>query len=632
MNTEKVKEKGETFMEKMKKAFTLTELVIVIAVIAILAAVLIPTYTSLVKKANISADTQLAKTMNNLISEETTMTGVINTLAEAGYSVGKLNPTTEGHRFLWDSKTKQIIFVDSKYNIVYKAKDINLDEADLWLTVKQPKEVVTSKKYVLNYYLTQDSSKNFSLSTISDFDTGTSVLSGNLSIDSDGTGEAVLKGTFLGTTTIDTPNADVVQYGTMENLNVTAVADESLTVNGFIGAMEMGDGHVEFESSAYVNTLTVKSNDAVIENAGIIETFAKDAEVTTVNFANNGGMVATDDSGELSASQTTTPNYALQIGSTTALEGFRDAVNGGATFDDMTVELTANIELNDGWTPIGAFARDDKADSAVKGFQGTFDGKGFTISNLNNDGYNPQSVALGKNSSSIKDRKEYVYGLFGYISSNDTQNPVTIKNLNLTRVNIDVNTGASVYGDSVGALVGYIWNGATISNITVGTETDNSKVIAYDGVAGIVGRAYGQGALAVTDSENFAAVKGGEKVGGLVGVVSKKTAATISYSDNNGTVTVIAQGLVKNASGQARTAGYAAGLIGFVGSNSTATFSNCASNGNVTVDIPVATWTVYMDAYAYMQPSGTTTRHYTATDCTADADLIKKVNGTEVAE
>ena len=41
-----------------KKGFTIVELVIVIAVIAILAAVLIPTFSGIVKKANLSADQQ----------------------------------------------------------------------------------------------------------------------------------------------------------------------------------------------------------------------------------------------------------------------------------------------------------------------------------------------------------------------------------------------------------------------------------------------------------------------------------------------------------------------------------------------------------------------------------------------
>ena len=46
-----------------KKGFTIVELVIVIAVIAILAAVLIPTFSNVVDKANDSADLQAARNL-----------------------------------------------------------------------------------------------------------------------------------------------------------------------------------------------------------------------------------------------------------------------------------------------------------------------------------------------------------------------------------------------------------------------------------------------------------------------------------------------------------------------------------------------------------------------------------------
>ena len=48
--------------KRLKRAFTIVELVIVIAVIAILAAVLIPTFTTLIDKANESNDIALVKT------------------------------------------------------------------------------------------------------------------------------------------------------------------------------------------------------------------------------------------------------------------------------------------------------------------------------------------------------------------------------------------------------------------------------------------------------------------------------------------------------------------------------------------------------------------------------------------
>lgn len=55
-------------MKKIRKAFTITELVIVIAVIAILAAVLIPTFTNVIRRAKISSDTQTVASLNTALS------------------------------------------------------------------------------------------------------------------------------------------------------------------------------------------------------------------------------------------------------------------------------------------------------------------------------------------------------------------------------------------------------------------------------------------------------------------------------------------------------------------------------------------------------------------------------------
>ena len=54
-----------------KKGFTIVELVIVIAIIAILAAVLIPTFASLIQKANITKDTQVIRNLNTAIATAT---------------------------------------------------------------------------------------------------------------------------------------------------------------------------------------------------------------------------------------------------------------------------------------------------------------------------------------------------------------------------------------------------------------------------------------------------------------------------------------------------------------------------------------------------------------------------------
>lgn len=67
-----------TKTKKTKRGFTITELVIVIAVIAILAAVLIPTFSNVIKRANESAAMQEAKSEYDNFSPEVTISGESN--------------------------------------------------------------------------------------------------------------------------------------------------------------------------------------------------------------------------------------------------------------------------------------------------------------------------------------------------------------------------------------------------------------------------------------------------------------------------------------------------------------------------------------------------------------------------
>ncbi|GKX64839.1 prepilin-type N-terminal cleavage/methylation domain-containing protein [Inconstantimicrobium mannanitabidum] len=58
--------------KRKRKGFTLIELIIVIAIIAILVAVAIPKFSEIRKNANASADLATAKTIHSLIAAETT--------------------------------------------------------------------------------------------------------------------------------------------------------------------------------------------------------------------------------------------------------------------------------------------------------------------------------------------------------------------------------------------------------------------------------------------------------------------------------------------------------------------------------------------------------------------------------
>ena len=120
-----------------KKGFTLVELVIVIAVVAVLAAVLIPTFSSLVKKANMSADTQAVRQMNMALVVEGTDNEVdfekaLDVLSKAGYNAfDTLVPVSTGYNFYWLLEKNTIVLSNDKGEIIFPEnyKDFDLGKA-----------------------------------------------------------------------------------------------------------------------------------------------------------------------------------------------------------------------------------------------------------------------------------------------------------------------------------------------------------------------------------------------------------------------------------------------------------------------------------------------------------------------
>ena len=90
-----------------RKGFTTVELVIVIAVIAILATVLIPTFSNMINQANLSTDKQNVRNMNMVLLtymiEGTEDFGdVRKQLLDGGYKTGeKFAPKTAGYKYYW---------------------------------------------------------------------------------------------------------------------------------------------------------------------------------------------------------------------------------------------------------------------------------------------------------------------------------------------------------------------------------------------------------------------------------------------------------------------------------------------------------------------------------------------------
>ena len=124
-------------IKKLKKAFTITELVIVIAVIAILAAVLIPTFTTLIDRANRSSDESAVYNMNLILSTADTekpdsVSEALKLLEEAGMDAKEYKALVKGNAFYYNLEKNRVIYLEVATNtILYPQEYVNMSETEI---------------------------------------------------------------------------------------------------------------------------------------------------------------------------------------------------------------------------------------------------------------------------------------------------------------------------------------------------------------------------------------------------------------------------------------------------------------------------------------------------------------------
>lgn len=141
-------------MKKTRKAgFTIVELVIVVAVIAILAAVLIPTFSSLIKKANLSNDKSFVRNMNTTLAAEGALEkfdsagDAIDALNRNGFS-GKYNTYSSGYHYCYSLENNRMYLLDDNNVVVYPEEEVSV--STLWGLYTDNRTSVTAgvTKYV----------------------------------------------------------------------------------------------------------------------------------------------------------------------------------------------------------------------------------------------------------------------------------------------------------------------------------------------------------------------------------------------------------------------------------------------------------------------------------------------------
>lgn len=120
-----------------QKGFTIVELIIVIAVIAILAAVLIPTFSNIVKKANLSNDQQNVRNMNTALAVEVIPNSkfeyagdAITGLYAEGWNMGKLETYSTGYHYAYSLENNRMYLLDEVGTVVYPEESV--DKSTLW--------------------------------------------------------------------------------------------------------------------------------------------------------------------------------------------------------------------------------------------------------------------------------------------------------------------------------------------------------------------------------------------------------------------------------------------------------------------------------------------------------------------
>ncbi len=278
-----------------KKGFTVVELVIVIAVVAILAAVLIPTFLTLVQTANVSADIQLVTNLNKIMAMQDALDGHNATMHDAltdaaanGYDVTRLTPTSNGNDIVWDQSADRFALVqkveDGSVEILYSKekedkKVYTANEVHTLWKIYDEVPVLDDQSYSVYY---NGSSELATVNVKVGFDVGKSGISA-LEYTQAAQAQTVVFRTNGGDLTVNAGKDTVKHYGEVNNVTITAVAGDSYHEFGKVS------GKIEISAGRFVDETGMISNITVLGAGVKIDTTRTDLLV--INFGGNAASV-----------------------------------------------------------------------------------------------------------------------------------------------------------------------------------------------------------------------------------------------------------------------------------------------------------------------------------------------------
>jgi len=302
-----------------KKGFTIIELVIVIAVIAILCAVFIPTFITLTKKAKLSNDTVLVSNLNKILAVNAASDGSNKLMGDAladayaeGYVISNLTPTSEGYDIVWDSVNDRFRLYNGS-TLVYaeEGKTGEVSDVALW---KVYSEIPALEDQKYSIYL-RDGSNVTTANIKVGFDVGNN---GDLSVinySNTTAAQEVVIHTNGGNLTVNAATDTVKHYGELVNLHIKAINNSSWHEFGYVNFAQVDSGRFVVENDANVGVAYVESSTATLEGTVAI----KLTEADTTAFTKTGDVV--------------TLTYKAYVGNTgyDTVQGAVDAAENGQT-------------------------------------------------------------------------------------------------------------------------------------------------------------------------------------------------------------------------------------------------------------------------------------------------------------
>ena len=326
-----------------KRGFTIVELVIVIAVIAILAGVLIPTFVSIINKANESNDIQAVRNMNTFLAsakvtdEVNSILDVYDLFDESGYSVENYKPLYKDRYYYYDKQYNQILYVDANNTVLFPAEHQGKTYASLghdWMslgmtTVKAVKPAnyenvgktiaatvanAAEYTYVIENYSKASSDTKLNLEingTIDMMGSGSLFKEARGEITITGKNNAVIKNITsndFATTSTGNSTGIASQYGSgalvenlTGNLTIKDVTFENLNVKEiYTGGVGLIVAQVKNGGTLELNNVTIKNStiighrgvSAIVGNVSGKVILSGNVVIENVNVMTTGGRVA----------------------------------------------------------------------------------------------------------------------------------------------------------------------------------------------------------------------------------------------------------------------------------------------------------------------------------------------------